>query len=115
MLHEVPWQDQIAPQLVAAAQNDVGVGIVRVPMIDRQPGERLAQRGLGAGHHVAGVARQVFQRAALLGGEDDAEMALVAVSPIGGDGAAVDAVFGGGVEKVATGCAIAREVIRMAR
>ncbi len=59
MLNILPGQDEIATVRAAPAQDNVRVGIVGVPMVDREPLEPRPQGRLGAAHHIAHIGAHV--------------------------------------------------------
>ncbi|MNE70909.1 hypothetical protein D3C80_1667380 [compost metagenome] len=75
----VAGNDQVLAGVVLAAQNDVGVRVISVPMIDCHPVERGTQISLHPAHQVSGVGPQVIELLGILGRDDEAE--LVSVFP----------------------------------
>ena len=69
--------DEILAGVVLAAQHDVRVRVVGVPVIDRHPIETGAQVSLHSLHQVAGVGAQVFKMPRILGRDDEAELVAV--------------------------------------
>src|SRR3546814_5837417 len=69
--------DEVFAGVVLAAQDDMGVRVVGVPVIDGNPIESRAQIGFHAGHQVAGVAPQVFQLGGIFRRDDEAELVTV--------------------------------------
>jgi hypothetical protein len=63
MAHEVSGQDEVlAPGPAGGAtpaQDEVGVRVAGVVVVDGDPGQACAELCLGAGHHLAGEGRQV--------------------------------------------------------
>lgn len=72
--------DQILAGVVLAAQHDVGVRVVGVPVIDRHPVQSRAQVGLHPLHQVPGVGTQVVELLRVFRGDDEAELVAVASS-----------------------------------
>src|SRR5690606_2512275 len=69
--------DEVFAGVVLAAQDDVGVRVVGVPVIDRDPLQARAQVGFHAVHQVAGVAPQVVQLGGIFRRDDEAELVPV--------------------------------------
>ena len=76
------------PVVGDAAQQDVGVRVAGVVVIDRDPVEPGSEVGLHRLHQVAGGLPQVGQLYAFLGGDDEAELVAVVAAPVE-EGAAV--------------------------
>jgi hypothetical protein len=79
------------PVVGNAAQQDVGVRVAGVVVIDRDPVEPGAEVSLHRLHQVAGGLAQVGQLYAVLGGDDEAELVAVAAAPVE-EGAAIHGV-----------------------
>ena len=84
------------PVVGDAAQQDVGVRVAGVVVIDRDPVEPGAEVRLHRLHQVAGGLPQVGQLYAFLGGDDEAELVAVVAAPVE-EGAAVHGVALGGI------------------
>ncbi|KMZ13524.1 VirD2 components relaxase [Candidatus Burkholderia humilis] len=70
----VARDDEVAADIVTAPHDDVRVGIVGVPVIDRHPLQPGSQIGFHPRHEVTGVGPQIVQRGTVLGRHDEAEM-----------------------------------------
>lgn len=75
----VAGDHQVFAGVVLAAQDDMGMRVVGVPVVDRHPVEEGAEVGLHPAHQVAGVGAQVVELLGILGRDDKAK--LVAVVP----------------------------------
>ena len=73
----VARDDEVAPGLVDAAQHDVCVGVVGVPVVDRDPVELRAEVRFHARHQVARVALKVADLRRVLGRDDEPELVPV--------------------------------------
>ncbi|MNF83434.1 hypothetical protein D3C84_657590 [compost metagenome] len=77
----VAGDDQILAGVVLTAQDDVGVRVISVPVIDRHPVEAGAEVGFYPAHQVAGVGAQVVELLGILGRDDEAELVPVFPAP----------------------------------
>ena len=75
----VAGNDQVLARIVFAAQHDVRMRVVGVPVVHRHPVQVGPQIGFHAAHQVAGIAAQVVELLGILRRDDKAE--LVAVFP----------------------------------
>ncbi|MCY1523953.1 hypothetical protein D9M68_588670 [compost metagenome] len=75
----VAGDHQVLAGVVLAAQHDMGVWVVSVPVVDRHPVEAGAEVGLHPAYQVAGIGAQVIELLGILGRDDEAK--LVAVVP----------------------------------
>ncbi len=73
----VTGDDEIGAGLVDAAQDDVGVRVVCIPMIDCDPVELGPEIGLHAAHQVAGEGAQVAEFLGVLGRHDEAKLVAI--------------------------------------
>jgi hypothetical protein len=73
----VTGDDKIRSVRMAAAQNDMGVRVVGVPVIDGDPIELRAEIGFHAAHEVARIGLEVADVAGVLGRHDEAELVPV--------------------------------------
>ena len=73
----VAGDDQVGADLVDAAEHDVRVRVVGVPVVDGHPVEPRAEIRLHAGHEVAGVGAQVAELGRILGRDDEPELMAV--------------------------------------
>lgn len=73
----VAGDHEVLAGVVPAPHDDVGVWIVGVPVVDRDPIEPRAQVGLHAAHEMPRIGSQVFQFRCVLRRENEAEMVPV--------------------------------------
>ena len=78
----VAGHDQVAPLIVAAADDDVGVGMAGVEMIHRNPVELGVEVALHLGEQVADEGLQVGEPGAVLGRDDEPELVRIALRSI---------------------------------
>ena len=78
----VPRDHEILPVVGAAAQDDVDVRVVRVPVIDPDPVELGAEVFLGLAHQVAREALQVGHLGSIFGRDDEPEMMPVVLAAL---------------------------------
>jgi hypothetical protein len=105
VFHEILGQHQVLAVGAPAADDDVGVRVVGVVVIDREPLQLGPDRRARARHHLACVGWQVGEPGAVLRAQHDAEMALVRARPGLGASRAVRAVALGVVEDRSLGLA----------
>ncbi len=85
----VTGDDQVLAPVVLATQDDMGVGVIGVPVVHRHPVQLGTQVLFHPLHQVAGIAVQVFQVRRILGRDNEAELvailltALLEISQIG--------------------------------
>ena len=84
----VARHDQVVALIVAAADDDVGVGVPGVEMIDRHPVELGVEVALHLGEQVADEGLEVGEPGAVLGRDDEAELVRVLLRPVE-EGAAI--------------------------
>jgi len=78
----VPGYDKILAFVVAAAQHDVGVGMFRVEMIDRDPIEPCFEVRFHGAHQVTDEGFQIFQFSRIFGRDDEAKLMPVVVTSL---------------------------------
>ncbi len=78
MADVVAGDDEVAPGVIDAAQDDMAVRVVGVPVVDRDPVELRAEVRFHAGHQVARVALEVADLGRVLGRDDEPELVPVA-------------------------------------
>lgn len=81
VLHELTRNDQIATVPRLPAKDDVGMGIVGVPMVYRHPFKARPEGGFSPLHHLTRVGIEVAERRPVFGREDDAEMPTIGFGP----------------------------------
>ena len=69
--------DQILATIVRAPQDDVGVGVVGVPVVDRDPLELGSEVSLYGGHKLAGKVPQVGECDPVFGGDNEAKLVTI--------------------------------------
>ncbi len=74
----VASDDEVVPGVIDAAQNDMAVRIVGIPVIDRDPVELRAEVRFHARHQVARVSLQIADLSRVLGRDDEPELVPVA-------------------------------------
>ena len=79
----VAGDDEVLSGVVLAAQDDVYVRVVGVPVIDRYPLQSGAQVGFHARHQVPGVGAQVVELFGILGRDNEAELVPILASSLG--------------------------------
>ncbi len=75
----VPGDDEVVAALILAAQDDMGMRMTGVEVIDRHPVEPGAQVLFHVGHQPPHQGLQVFVPVAVLGRDDEAELMTVAL------------------------------------
>ena len=70
----VTRDDEVFAGIVAPAHDQVGVGVVGVPVINGHPFQPCAQVSFHAVHQMPCIGAQVFQLRAVLGRDDEAEV-----------------------------------------
>jgi len=97
MADVVAGHHQVLALIVPAANDDVGVGMAGVEMIDRHPVEPGVEVALHLGHEVADEWLEVGKPRPLVGRDDEAELVRVLLRAIQ-EGAAVNVIARGLVE-----------------
>src|SRR3546814_15875031 len=70
---------EIRAACIDAADDDMAVWIVGIPMVDRDPVELRAKIHLHPCHEIAGEAAKVFDVLRVLGGDDETELVAIAL------------------------------------
>src|SRR3546814_11692560 len=78
----VAGDDEIGALLVTAAQNDVGVGMAGVEVVDRHPVELRSEILLHPRHQSPGERFQILIVRAVLRADDEAELVAVVLRPL---------------------------------
>ena len=78
----VARHDQVLALVVAAADDDVGVGVAGVEMVDGDPVELGVEVALHLGEQVADEGLEVGEPGAVLGRDDEAELVRVLLRPV---------------------------------
>ncbi len=119
LAHAVPdviaGDNEILAGVVLAAQQDVGVGMAGVVMVDGDPIEPGIEIGLHARHQPPRHALQIVIGGAVIGRDDEAELMPVAVAALQ-EGAAIGAIMRGIIELAGqpfAGDAIALQIAQM--
>ena len=115
MAHIFAGDDEVASILVPATQDDVRMRVVGVPMIDRDPSQPRAEGEFRPPHHLAGVAFQISEPAAVFRGKDDPEVTPVLPSPGRRTRVAIDAVVQRVVKDRSFGAALQITRMRLGR
>jgi hypothetical protein len=112
----IPRHDEVATLVVAAADDDVRVGVAGVEVVDGDPVQPGVEVLFHLPHQVADEGLQVRQSGAVLGRDDEAELVRVALAAVQ-EGAAVGLVAGGVIEparQAVPGDAVALDVAQWA-
>ena len=91
MADVVPRHDEVAALVVAAADDDVGVRMAGVEVIDRHPVELGIEVAFHLREEIADERLQVRQPRAVLGRDDEAELMRVVLRALE-EGAAIDII-----------------------
>ena len=75
--HNLAGNDQVLPVSADASHEDMGVGIVGVPVIDRQPFKARPDMALKPRHRLPDERTKLTQACAILGADDQPEVTLV--------------------------------------
>jgi hypothetical protein len=79
----VPPDHQVAPIIGLAAHDDVDVGILSVPVINRDPVELGSEVSLGLSHQIAREGLEVREPICIIRGHDEPEMMAIPLASIG--------------------------------
>ena len=107
--HHLAGNDQLLPVGADAPDEDMGVGIVGVPVIHRQPLEARPDMALEARHGLADERTKLTEIGAVLGADDEPEVTLVCVRALRCF-SRVEGISGLVVEGLIAALSLAREV-----